>query len=243
MLRSTTLIVHHSAFISSLCRARRFRGVALGRELHLSVLGRDADGLAGENFAAQELRRERVLNQRLYRALKRARAVERVVALLREQRLRRVVELKPHVALLQEAAQAFELYLDDAAYLLARELVEDDYVVHAVQNLRLEVLAQDFQDGLSDLFLVVGDGLYLAAPEVRSHNQHGVLKIDRAALRVGQSPVVENLQEYVENVRVRLLYLVEEDDAVGASADCLGQLPALLVADVSRRRAYHARDR
>src|ERR1700755_1839307 len=49
------------------------------------------------------------------------------------------------------------------------------------------------------------------SPQVRGHDQHGVLEVHRAALRVGQAAVVENLQEYVENVGVRLLYLVEED--------------------------------
>src|ERR1051325_1892595 len=171
---------------------RRLGGVAVDRELHPVAFGRDAHGLAGENLAAQQLRRERVLNHRLYRALQGARSVERVVALARQQLLRRAVKLYPHVALCEQAAQAFELYLDDAAYLLARELVEDDYVVHAVQELRLEVLAQDFEHGLSDLLLVVGDGLYLSAPEVRGHNQHGVLEVHRAPLRVRQAAVVEN---------------------------------------------------
>ena len=39
-----------------------------------------------------------------------------------------------------------------------------------------------------------------------------------------------------------LLELVEQDDAVRLAADALGELPAFLVADVSRRRADEARD-
>ena len=37
----------------------------------------------------------------------------------------------------------------------------------------------------------------------------GVLEVDRAALAVGQPAVVEHLQQHVEDVRVRLLDLVE----------------------------------
>src|SRR5919107_3686698 len=135
MMNERQLDSYHSSFRihrSSFRGARRLRGVAVGRELHLVAFGRDAHGLAGQNLAAQELRRERVLNHRLYRALQGARAVERVVALAREQGLSRVVQLYAHVALREQAAQPFELYLDDADDLLARELVEDDYVVHAV---------------------------------------------------------------------------------------------------------------
>src|SRR5437588_7528354 len=221
---------------------RRVGGWPVSLELHLVADRRGADGLAGQNLAAQEFRRERVLYERLYRALQGARAVERVVALAREQLFGRVVEFETHVALLQHSAQAFELNLDDVADLLARELVEDDYVVNAVQELRLEVLAQDLCDGLAHLLLVVAHLLNLPRAEVRGHNQDGVLEVNRAPLRVGEPSVVENLQEHVENVRVRLLYLVEEDDAVGAASDGLGQLPALLVADVTGRRADHARD-
>src|SRR5256714_6387028 len=244
MMRVVLSSIHHCGTLHSALRLsfRRVGGWPFGLETHLVAVSRDAHGLAGQNLAAQQLRRERVLYERLYRALQGARAVERVVALAREQLFRRVVEFEAHVALLQHPAQSFELYLDDVADLLARELVEDDYVVNAVQELRLEVLAQDLCDGLAHLLLVVAHLLNLTAPKVRGHNQDRVLEVHRAPLRVGQATVVENLQQDVENVRMRLLYLVEEDDAVGAASDGLGQLPALLVADVTGRCSDHARD-
>jgi hypothetical protein len=40
-------------------------------------------------------------------------------------------------------------------------------------------------------------------------------EIDRAALAVGQAAVVEDLQQHVEDVRVRLLDFVEQDHACG----------------------------
>ena len=54
-------------------------------------------------------------------------------------------------------------------------------------------------------------------------------------------PVVQDLQQHVEHVVVRLLDLVEEDHAVGLAPHGLGELAALLVADVARRRADQAR--
>ena len=42
---------------------------------------------------------------------------------------------------------------------------------------------------------------------------------------------------------MRLLDLVEQDHAVGLAPHCLGEVAALLVAHVARRRADHARDR
>ena len=79
-------------------------------------------------------------------------------------------------------------------------------------------------------------------PDVRGHDDDGVLEVDRAALAVGEPAVVEDLEQDVEDVVVRLLDLVEEDDAVGPAAHGLGELAALVVADVAGRRADQPRD-
>ena len=63
------------------------------------------------------------------------------------------------------------------------------------------------------------------------------------ALPVGQPAIVEHLQQHVEHVRMRLLDLVEEHDLIGPAPHRFGQRAALLVTDVSRRRADQARDR
>jgi hypothetical protein len=52
-----------------------------------------------------------------------------------------------------------------------------------------------------------------------------------------RAAVVEHLQQDVEDVRVGLLDLVHQDHAVGPAAHGLGQVAALLVADVAGRRA------
>ena len=73
--------------------------------------------------------------------------------------------------------------------------------------------------------------------DVRGHDDDGVAEVDRAALGIGQAAVVEDLQQHVEDVGVRLLDLVEEHDRVRLAAHGLGQLAALLVADVAGRGA------
>ena len=80
-----------------------------------------------------------------------------------------------------------------------------------------------------------------AAAEVARHDEHGVGEVDGAALAVGEAAVVEQLQQHVEHVGVRLLDLVEQHDRVRPAPHRLGELTALLVADVARRRADEAR--
>ena len=69
-----------------------------------------------------------------------------------------------------------------------------------------------------------------------------VAEVDGAALGVGEASVVEDLQQGVEHVGVGLLDLVEEHDRVRLAAHGLGQLAALLVADVAGRRAHQPAD-
>ena len=71
----------------------------------------------------------------------------------------------------------------------------------------------------------------------------GVAKVDGAALAVGQAAVVEHLQQQVEDLGVGLLDLVEQHHAVGLAPHGLGQLAALVVADVAGRGPDQARDR
>jgi hypothetical protein len=49
------------------------------------------------------------------------------------------------------------------------------------------------------------------------------LKLIHSALGIGQAAVVENLEEDVEDFRMRLLYLVEEDDRVRSVAHRFGE--------------------
>jgi hypothetical protein len=126
------------------------------------------------------------------------------------------------------------------------ERVEDDHVVDPVEELRPEAAVQLLSTrgasplpppGSSSLLEVVD----VLRADVRGHDDDGVLEVDRAPLRIGQAPVVEDLQHDVEDFRVRLLDLVEQDDRVGPPPDGLGQLAALLVSDVARRGADQPR--
>ena len=73
--------------------------------------------------------------------------------------------------------------------------------------------------------------------EVRRHDDDRVLEIHGAALRIRDAPVVEYLQQDVEDIRMRLLDFVKEDHRIRLPPHRFGQLPAFVVADVAGRRA------
>ncbi len=109
------------------------------------------------------------------------------------------------------------------------------------RNLRLHLRHHLVAHRVAILALLLIDEV-LGADVGRQDDQR-VLEIDRAALAVGQAAVVQHLQQHVEDVRVRLLDLVEQDDLVRPAANRLGERAAFLVADVARRRADQPRDR
>ena len=61
--------------------------------------------------------------------------------------------------------------------------------------------------------------------------------------RIGQASIIENLQQDVEHIRMRLLNLVKQDRAVGPAPHGFRKLSAFVIANVSRRRANQPRYR
>mmetsp|Transcript_88732 Transcript_88732/g.173544 ORF Transcript_88732/g.173544 Transcript_88732/m.173544 type:complete len:436 (-) Transcript_88732:1393-2700(-) len=143
-----------------------------------------------------------------------------------------------HALLAQPLTHIAELESHDLVQHRPRERVEHNNVVQAVQQLGSERPA-DGRDALllrrRHILLAAGArrGQQWRLAHVRGHNEHRVRAIHRPPLRVRDAPVVQQLQQHIEDVGVRLLQLVEEDHGVGVAAERLRELAALLVADVT----------
>jgi hypothetical protein len=135
-----------------------------------------------------------------------------------------------------------ELDVEDAIHVRPAEGVEDHDVVDAVEELGTEPSAQLAEHCGLRLLRVAARLHDEMRAHVRGHDQDGVLEVDRTALAVGEPSVVEHLEEDVEDVAVRLLDLVEQDDRIRPPPHRLRELPALVVADVAGRRADEPRD-
>ena len=157
-----------------------------------------------------------------------------------------VGQLERDLARLQQLAQIGQAQIDNVLQLLLTQRTEDHDIVHAVEKLRPEALPQQLHHLLpcrvKRRFAVQVLRLQQMRAQVRGHDQHRVLEVHRAALRVRQPPIVEHLQQNVEDIRMRLLDLVEQNHGIRPPAHRLGQLAALVVADISRRRADQPRD-
>ena len=167
-------------------------------------------------------------------------------------------DLELHLLGPELVADARQHQVDDLGDLLDRQRPEDDRRVDPVEELGPEVLLELGRDLLlHQLVRALGAGrvgrahgpeaqarvgLELLGAEVRGHDDDAVAEVDPPTLGIRQVPVLEDLEEDVEDLRMGLLDLVEQDDAVVLAADGLGQLAALVEADVARRRPDEAAD-
>src|SRR5215831_8150268 len=125
--------------------------------------------------------------------------------------------------------------------------MEDDDLVDAVQELwaesPLQLLLEPPLDLLVLSYLSRGAEAERVAPlligphrsDVRSHDDDRVSEIDGATVSVGEPTILEDLQQCIEHLGVCLLDLVEQDHLVRATPHRLGELPALIEADIARR--------
>ena len=152
--------------------------------------------------------------------------------------------MQGHAALGHGGAHLAEHEGCDGTEVLLREVVEVDDLVEAVEKLRPQELVEGALRTLTALIVraqaeAERAGARVAAG-VRGQNDDGVLKVHGAPLRVRDAAVVQDLQQQVHDVRVRLFDLVEENDGVRPAADLLRELTGLVIADIARRRADHA---
>src|SRR5215208_281117 len=192
------------------------------------------DGVAGAELAAYDAAREGVLDVASYGPRQRSSAELRVVALLGEELLRRVGDLDLDALTFQVLVQAREHDVHDLQHVLLGEGLEDDDLIYPVEELRPESPLQGLARpplGLTEVHAVArGEAELPRRDEVLAAHVGG-------HYGVREAPVIEDLQERVEDVGVGLLDLVEENDRVGTPADLLRELSRLFVSDVAWRGA------
>ncbi len=147
---------------------------------------------------------------------------------LGQQRLGGLGNLELHFLRAHLANDFLEFERDDLLDLFARQLMEDDDFVDAVEELRTErllnflhhpalhpIVGFDFVLGRELLRAEadVGGRRHSDRADVAGHDDDRVFEVDLTPLRIGQAPVFEHLQQQVEDVGVRLFDLVEQHHA------------------------------
>src|SRR5437660_7911022 len=129
-----------------------------------------------------------------------------------------------------------KLNVDDPLHFGPPQPIEEDDFIEAVQKFGPERAAYRFHDLLAHGLgrLSFEQACQVLRTEIRGENDDAVAEVHRPSLPVSQPAVIEHLEQDVEDVRMRLFDLVEENNLVGSPADCFGQRAAFLIPDVAR---------
>ena len=180
-------------------------------------------------ISLNQLGRRNVLNLLLDGAAQIARAVLDRIGLLRDIVDQRVVPSKRHTARRQRITQLVEENHRDIAEILLTQMVKRHDLINAVNEFRTHDLGKRLER-LFRAHLLETVRPKPSAVSVRSEPAFEVMmmmvfsKLTVRALCVRDAAVVQDLQQDVQDIRVRLFDLIEEDHAVGA-ADTLRKLP------------------
>ena len=99
--------------------------------------------------------------------------------------------------------------------------------------MRLELIPNDLFDRVVGL---AHHALNVLRTQIGGHDDHCIAEIDRTTLSIGQTTIVEHLQQHVEDIRVGFFHLIQQDHAVGLATNRFGQVATLLIANIAGRR-------
>ncbi len=146
--------------------------------------------------------------------------------------------------LVQLILELHQKLVDDAQDDLLVQRLERDHRIEPVTKLRREHALDvgHLVAGLARVRETDRRALQQLGACVRGHHDDHVAEIGLAAVVIGQSAVVHDLQQNVENVRMRLFDLVKEQYRVRLLGDRFGQQAALIESYIARRRADQPAD-
>ena len=73
---------------------------------------------------------------------------------------------------------------------------------------------------------------------IGGHDNHGILKINRPPLTIGQSAVFQYLQQHVKHIRVGFFDLIQQQHGIGFTPYFFRHLTAFFIAHIARRRSH-----
>ena len=142
--------------------------------------------------------------------------------------------------------QAARQQRDDLLHIFFMQRMEDHNLIDSIDELRLEQPLYFLHHIGLHLIIVLLLRLFRAKTKVLgindplracigSHDEDRIFEADFSSLGVRDMSVVKYLQQNIEYIRMRLLYLVKQHNGIGIAADLLRQLSALLKPYVTGR--------
>ena len=211
-----------------------------------AVLDAAGERLAGDDVATQNALCQQRLHRVLHVTAQRTRAKLRIVGRVDDELLGLGRQLAVELLVLEPFVQGGDLQVDDAGDVLLRQRLVEDDLVEPVQefgrNDRRSCARTSILRRFDDLAVLV-DAVQqrLRAEIARVRIRIVFLKSTVRPCESVMRPSSSTCSRMLNTSGCAFFNLVEQDDAVRAAADGLGQLAAFFIADVSGRRTDQTR--
>ncbi len=174
-------------------------------------------------------------------------SVRGIISVLNNIILRVFRKLYLDIAVGQTFIQVTDQKIHDTADIIPCQRLKHDNLIQPVQKFRPEgstqILHDQFLTGIADLPVLFNPLQKIPGAEVGGHDDDRILKVHSSALGIGDTSVIQNLEQDVEYIRMCFFHLIKEDDRIRFAPYGLGQLSALIISDISRRRPNQPGDR
>ena len=125
--------------------------------------------------------------------------------------------------------------------------MEEDCFIQSVEKFGAESTSEFCQDGFlsfrCNVAVAVNPFQQILTSQVGSEDNDRVFEVNSPSLRIGYSPVIQNLEQDIKDIRMCFFNLIKEDNAVWFPAHSFCQLTAFIVTYVSRRSPDQTGDR
>ena len=139
--------------------------------------------------------------------------------------------------------QTFQLYVHNLRNGIQRKLVKRYDFIQTVQELRSKGLVQCFLNHTARVLVIIRTCLcrktyattelfQLAGTDIGGHDDDCILKVNRSAIIVSKTSLIQHLQQDIEHIRVSFFNFVQQHYGIRFPAYLLSQLSAFLITDI-----------
>ena len=168
-----------------------------------------------------------------------------IIAALGDKLLCTVRKFNGKVPVGQAFIQISHTQIHNTADIFSGQRFEQDHLIQPVQELRTEVGPQVVHDRClclgPDPPLAVNSLQQVLGSNIGGEYNDRILKVHCPALGIRNTSVIQDLEQYIEYIRVGLLHLIKQHHAVWLAAYGLCQLAALVITHISWRCADQTR--
>mmetsp|Transcript_9394 Transcript_9394/g.13753 ORF Transcript_9394/g.13753 Transcript_9394/m.13753 type:complete len:202 (-) Transcript_9394:2288-2893(-) len=149
-------------------------------------------------------------------------------------------DIEFHGSFFKTVLESFDLQFHYSFQIILRKAIKNDIFINSIQELRFESVFHCQSNPFLHYFLITNLAprthiKNILTAYIARENYHSVAEVNRISLTVCYPSVIKHLEHHIEYIRVSLFHLIEQNDRVRPSTNCISELSTFVVTNISRR--------